>query len=193
MGNDIILVRHAHTAQVGPDAKTWPLSEHGRTEAARLARWSGWRGVTAIVTSSEAKAMQTADAITGAHPHLVTLSAMEALGEVDRRGTFVTDYEGAVADFFAMPDAAPHGWEPAADARARITAAIAHAVAPYPAASVAIVSHGLALTLYLSTLVGGPPADVAHWRTIPFTAVARVARSRDGTHTLLQPFIISPT
>jgi len=162
MANDIILVRHAHTAQVGPDAKAWPLSKRGRTEAARLAQWPGWLDIAAIVTSVEAKAIETAAAITTAHPHLVTLPPMETLGEVDRRGTLVADYEGAVAGFFALPDASPHGWESATAARTRITAAIADAVAPYPAASVAVVAHGLAFTLYLSTLIGGPPADVAH-------------------------------
>lgn len=192
MANDIVLVRHAHTAQVGPDAKTWPLSKRGRTEAARLAQWPGRLAIAAIVISVEAKAIETAAAITVAHPHLITLPPMEALGEVDRRGAFVADYEGAVADFFAMPDASPHGWESASDARTRIAAAIANAVAPYPTASVAVVTHGLALTLYLSTLIGGPPADIARWRTIPFAAVARVARSEGGTYTLTHPFIILP-
>jgi len=188
--NDILLVRHAHTAQSGPDARTWSLSPRGRTEAARLAQWTGWRDVQVIVTSAEAKAIETAAAITMAHPHVTTLPPVEALGEVDRRGVFVSDYEGAVAAFLAQPGASPHGWEPAAHALARFVTAMEETITAYPATSVAVVAHGLILTLYLSTLIGGSPADIAHWQMIPFASIARVARREDGAYLLTHPFLI---
>ncbi len=177
MGNDIVLVRHAHTAQSGPDAKTWPLSERGRTEAARLARWPGWQDVAAIVTSAEAKAIETAAAITAAHPHLVTLPAMEALGEVDRRGTYRGGLRGRGRRFFR-----PAGClATRMGVRHRCPCADRHCDPgsghTLPCGIRRGCRHGLALTLYLSTLIGGPPADIAHWRTIPFAAVARVART----------------
>lgn len=103
---------------------------------------------------------------------------------------FVSDYEGAVAAFLAQPEASPHGWEPAAHARARFVTAMEETIAAYPAASVAVVAHGLILTLYLSTLIGGSPADIAHWRMIPFASIARVARREDGAYVLTHPFLI---
>lgn len=188
MRNDILLVRHAHTAQSEADARTWPLSERGRAEAAQLARWGGWRDVQVIVTSTEAKAIETAAAIIAAHPHIVMLPSVEALSEVDRGAIFIADYESAVAAFLAQPEASPYGWERAADARARFVTAITEVLSPYPDASVAVVAHGLILTLYLSTLIGGSPADIAHWRTIPFASIARVTRRSDGTCALLRSF-----
>lgn len=185
---DLLLVRHAHTAQVGSDAKQWPLSERGRAEAVRLAAWAGWRAVTYLVTSNEAKAMETGAIIAAMHPHLVVPPPVAAFAEVDRHGVFVADYEGAVAAFFAHPNASPHDWEPAAVARDRFAAAIDGVFAAYPDGTVAVVAHGLVLTLYLSTLANGPAATTENWRTVPFAAVACVRRLASGRHTLVHPF-----
>lgn len=191
-GNDLLLVRHAQVAQVGPDAKRWPLSERGRAEAARLAAWEGWRGVSVIVTSDEGKAIETGAIVAAAHPHLAVLPPLAELGEVDRRGVFVTDYEGAVAAFFAEPEASPHGWEPAAVARHRFAAAVEGVLAAYLGESVAVVAHGLVFALYLATLTSGPAATVENWHGIPFASVARVRRGANGGRTLLQGFMGMP-
>lgn len=188
-GNTLVLVRHAHTEPVGPNAREWPLSARGRTEAAQLAGWSGWEEVTAIVASTEAKAIETAMIIAAPHPHLVALPPVAALGEVDRRGVFVPDYEAAVAAFFAEPDDSPCGWEAATAARTRFAAAVDAAMAAFAGQSVAVVAHGLILALFLSTLVGGPPADLAHWRAVPFASVARASYATEGSGILVQPFM----
>lgn len=181
----LVLVRHAHTTPAGPDAKAWPLSARGEMEAARLARWDGWRGVTRIVASAEAKAQRTAAAITVAHPHITTLPPVAALGEVERPATWVADYEAAVAAFLAAPEQSPEGWETAAHARARFVTAVDACLAAHPGESMAVVAHGLVLTLYLSSLMDGPSANLVTWRAIPFAAVALVER---GTRRLLCPF-----
>lgn len=187
-GDSFLLVRHAHTAQIGPDAARWSLSERGRAEAARLAAWAGWREVTALVSSDEAKAIETGAVVAAAHRHLRVLPPVAGLAEVDRRGVYVDDYEGAVAAFFAQPDASPHGWEPAHDALRRFTAAVESVLAAHTGETVALVAHGLVFALYGSTLVGGPALTLENWRGIPFASVARVGREPDGSRVLQHPF-----
>ena len=189
MGSDFLLVRHAHTAQTGPDAKQWSLSARGWAVATQLAAWAGWREVAALVTSDEAKAIETGAAVGAAHPHLRVVPPVAGLAEVDRRGVYVDAYEGAVAAFFAHPAVSPHGWEPACDALCRFTAAVESVLAAHPHETVAVVAHGLVFALYQSTLIGGPALSLECWRSIPFAAVARVGREPDGSRVLRHPFV----
>jgi len=72
------------------------------------------------------------------------------------------DYVRVVSTYLRAEPVA--GWEPAADVRKRVTECIERLVAP-TRGDVAVVSHGLALSLFL----GLTPGD---WERIPLPAVA---------------------
>jgi broad specificity phosphatase PhoE len=82
------------------------------------------------------------------------------LGENDRSATgFLAqdEFEITVADFFAQPLQSIRGWEPAADAQARIVGAVEEAISQTPGdVDIAIVGHGGTGSLLYSHLAGLP-------------------------------------
>ncbi|MCB0098031.1 MAG: histidine phosphatase family protein, partial [Caldilineaceae bacterium] len=55
----------------------------------------------------------------------------------------------------------------------------------YPHETIALVGHGLTLSLYRAHLLGQPTVKLADWQNLPFAAVAHVAPKR---HQLLSDF-----
>jgi broad specificity phosphatase PhoE len=110
----------------------------------------------------------------------LTWRPVATLGEVDRRAYVAPDqatYEAAVAAFFARPEASPYGWETAAAALSRFRTALEGLLARHaPEESLAVVSHGLVLSLYEAHLRGEPPS-LERWRALPFCAIAAVERA----------------
>jgi broad specificity phosphatase PhoE len=124
----------------------WPLNERGRARmhAMRALPWA--RELRRIIASSERKARDAAQILAEDLGH-DGYSVIADLGENDRSATgfLVRDeFEATVDAFFAQPQESIRGWEPAADAQARIVRAIEQVVsqAPEPAADIAIVGHG---------------------------------------------------
>lgn len=163
---NLVLVRHA-APQVDPDtaAAGWPLSARGLAAATALARHGALDGVGRVLHSPEPKAAQTAAAIGAARR--LTCEPVSGLGEVRRPAAFVSSEqrEAEVAAYLA--GSALAGWEPYAAAQARICGAIRSLLrAAGPSAdAVAIVSHGLILTLFCSALFG-ERLRLAEWRSI---------------------------
>jgi broad specificity phosphatase PhoE len=117
----------------------WGLSAAGHRRAARLAVQPWVRGLAAVFSSAERKALETAA------PLGLPLRVREALGENDRSATGYlprAEFEATADRFFAEPEASIRGWERAVDAQARIVAAVAAALAEAPPGDVAIVAHG---------------------------------------------------
>jgi broad specificity phosphatase PhoE len=124
----------------------WPLNERGRARmrAMRALPWA--RELRRIFASSERKARDAAQILAEDLGH-DGYSVIADLGENDRSATgFLAknEFEETVDAFFAHPQESIRGWEPAADAQARIVRAIDQVVsqAPEPAADIAIVGHG---------------------------------------------------
>lgn len=134
----------------------WPLSERGRARMAAALAQPWVAGLSAVYCSTEQKAIDGA-AILAAHCGLGFMQA-PALGENDRSSTGYLPREEfeAVADvFFAQPGESVRGWETAADAQARIVAAVAAiAAADTTAGGIAIVSHGAVGALLYCHLAG---------------------------------------
>ena len=139
----MLLVRHAETV-IDPSqpARTWPLSDAGRRAAARLVLPAG-----PALCSTEPKAIDTA-ALAG-----LDARADARLCEVER--PWSDDYESLVVRYLAGDDVP--GWEPRADALARLHEALDRfdGVA---------VTHGLAIAL-----VAG--LSFEEWCALPFPAV----------------------
>ncbi len=104
----------------------WPLSERGR-ERMRLGLCQPWvAGLGAVYCSTEQKSIDAAQ-ILAAHRGLDVVQ-VPALGENDRSATGYRpppEFERLADRFFAEPQRSVEGWETAADAQARIVAAVA--------------------------------------------------------------------
>ena len=120
----------------------WPLAARGRERMSRALTlpWAGQ--LRAVWCSTERKARDGAAILAGHLGLLVT--ELDQLGENDRSATGYLpriEFE-AVADlFFAHPEQSIRGWERAADAQARIVAAVEQVLVA-SAGDTAIVSHG---------------------------------------------------
>jgi broad specificity phosphatase PhoE len=153
MGQKLICIRHA-SAQIEPGipSREWPLSEDGRSRARNLAHQLITYNPTRIITSQEPKARQTGQIIAG-ELGLPWQSAPN-LHEHDRQGVpFLESKEAfvtAVARFFNNPDILVFGNETANQTFERFDMAVHHLIATYPGDTLAIVTHGTVLTLFLS-------------------------------------------
>lgn len=153
----IFFVTHAEVA-VEPDVPVpeWGLSTAGLERLAHLVILPWVTELTAVVSSTERKAVQTAEILAeAAH---VPLSTDHSLGENDRSATGYlppAEFEAVADQFFARPGESIRGWERAADAQRRIVAA-ADRVAAGASGDVAIVAHGGVGGLLLCHLLGVP-------------------------------------
>lgn len=157
----VYLIRHAHVEPMNDrHASLWSLSARGEEQAQAVAALPFWSQITAIYSSPEAKAQGTV-APTGK-----PITILEELGELDRPVGLIADYQAAVAACFAEPSRSVNGWEPAGQVQRRIQQAVARCVEG-AAGPIAIVSHGLAFSLFLAGLAGKPAPTIAEWRAIP--------------------------
>lgn len=166
----LYFVRHARSQMTGDVAKRWPLSEEGQREAGVLARQDFWREVDLVFSSPEPKAVQTAKP--SARRWGIPLEIVNCLHEL-RRPQLVHDYEEIIARLFAEPETSIAGLEPASQAADRIAHCLKRLVAAHPGQTLAVVSHGLVLALFLARLEGRWPT-VADWRAVPFAGLAVV-------------------
>ena len=162
----LYLMRHA-PVELDPalPAPEWRLSDEGRQLAGRLATAPEWRDLDLVASSPEPKALDTALPI--AETADVGLRVEHDLREAARPGTPVAsadEYRTLVAAYLAAPDQPVHGWEPAREVRDRVRASIDGLVAEREG-PLAIVSHGLALSLYCGL-------GFDEWLAIPLPAVA---------------------
>jgi broad specificity phosphatase PhoE len=133
----------------------WELSPRGRERMRAFAEGDEVRGVRALWSSRERKAVEAA-AIAGERLDLRPRE-LEQLGEHDRSATGYLPPElfaPAVEAFFAHPLLSHRGWETAAAAQERIVDALETVLARSPQGDVAIVSHGGVGTLLLCHLKG---------------------------------------
>ncbi|HEX6288184.1 MAG TPA: histidine phosphatase family protein [Herpetosiphonaceae bacterium] len=171
----LFLIRHAPvTIDLTVPSEQWQLSAEGRALAERIAALPILRDLRTVWSSPEPKAQATARPL--AARHAAALVIQPDLAELRRGPANLPDraaYDAAVRAAFARPDRSISGWEPARDARRRIVGCV-RAVAAQASGPIAVVSHGLVLSLLLAHLRGQDRVDVAEWRSIPLPALAIV-------------------
>jgi broad specificity phosphatase PhoE len=135
----------------------WPLNDRGRSRMSAMTACPWARGVHRIFASSERKARDAAQILADGLG-LDGYSVIANLGENDRSVTgFLAkdEFEATAGAFFAQPLQSVRGWEPAADAQARIVRAVELAVSQtLERADIAIVGHGGTGTLLYCHLAG---------------------------------------
>jgi broad specificity phosphatase PhoE len=161
----ITYVRHAMAVpeqSVHPTA--WHLDDRGRADAARLAeRLEVAPAIGALVTSTEPKALETAEAIGARWDALVVPD--ERLREASRPW-IGPGYRAVVHRY--LRDELPEGWEPHAEVAARVAAAVADAMTTAAGRPVVVVCHGLALVLHLGKRLGAAFDRESFWSGLAF-------------------------
>ncbi|MBT1681408.1 histidine phosphatase family protein [Curtobacterium aurantiacum] len=134
--------------------ESWGLSPEGRARAAAAHRLAWTPDSRRIVSSTERKAVETADLL--ARSVGLPVDRDPLLGEIDRSATGYlppSEFEAVVDAFFAEPEQSVRGWERAVDAQERIVAAVRR---PCATGDVTIVSHFAVGALLLAHLRGVP-------------------------------------
>jgi probable phosphoglycerate mutase len=160
----LVLIRHGETesnaegrAQGRRDV---PLNARGRAQAAALAA-ALVEPLAAVVSSPASRCRQTAEAIATAHAHQVRLDGRLVeldFGELD--GLMPVEFAAHAPDFLARwrvddpEELRMPGGETMGEARARMLTAACALAAEFDGATVAVVSHQLALKALLSHALG---------------------------------------
>ncbi|OAI38919.1 hypothetical protein AYO38_01890 [bacterium SCGC AG-212-C10] len=148
MSQRVILVRHAMpVTSAEQSSKEWPLSDAARHDCVALARRLPTGLAPMVLTSSERKAVETAEGIALHRSLEVRVDAR--LGEVERPDAWVEDYRAEAVAY--LRDGAQEGWESPTDVVARFSAAVDEALAHAGHQPLVVVNHGLALSLYAAS------------------------------------------
>jgi broad specificity phosphatase PhoE len=152
----LILVKHfLPEIKAEHPSNEWKLSTEGRLRVHRLAAKLMRFGPEAILTSSEAKAKETAEILASLF-HL-EMQVAEDLHEHDRTNTpFLSPeaFQESISEFFARPDQLVFGRETADQAHARFESAMESALNDHMGKTITIVSHGTVLSLFISRRTG---------------------------------------
>ena len=168
----LYLVRHA-AVTVRPEVPPpqWHLSPEGRAAAEALAEEPYWAELAVIYTSPEPKAVGTAQRIAARHGLPIRLE--HDLREVERGAWVGEGYREQVRRYLAGEPI--DSWERREAALGRVRACIDRIVAASGGQDIAAVSHGLVLTLHMTSLLSlDASASYDLWRRIGFPGVAVV-------------------
>jgi broad specificity phosphatase PhoE len=146
----LYLIRHsAVTIQEDKPGWSWHLSPEGRALADALAGEAYWSELAAIHTSPEPKAVGTAQRIAARHE--LPLYIEPDLREVGGRPWVSEGYRDLVQRYLGNEDLPD--WEPHAAVRKRVRACVEGINSGHVDQPAGIVSHGLALTIFLTELL----------------------------------------
>ncbi len=170
----LVLIRHA-AVEIAPEvpANRWFLSAAGQRAASALGESEALRSVTTFATSPEPKATATASAIANGRP----IVEIAALAELDRPAagwlSSQAAYMALVTEILHQPRRSIRGSEPAAQAQNRIVQAVDELQARLAGKDLAVVSHGIVLSLYMAH-IRRLPSDLAIWEKIGLPDLAVV-------------------
>lgn len=146
-------------------ASHWPLSSEGRLRSLLLAVRLDEYQPMQIATSSEPKAIATAEIVSDRLG--LPFEIVEGLHEHDRSNVLFLsagEFESAVGAFFERPDELVLGRETARDAQSRFAEAVGRVINGREGGNVVIVSHGTVIALYLAQHTEVEPLPL--WRRL---------------------------
>ena len=168
----VYLITHAHTRQVRAlAAEHWQLSAEGQRQSEVLAGAPFWAEIDQVVVSAEPKTLLTVCSVVAARNLPVWTDCR--LDEVRRAG-WVEDYAAQVARAFANPSISIEGWEPVALAQQRALAALADLQGRFADKTLALVGHGMLLSLVRAYFLGHPQVVLDDWQALGFASYALV-------------------
>jgi broad specificity phosphatase PhoE len=168
---NLVFVRHSQT-QPNPDipSRLWGLTAEGRRRCVALARQLIPYNLDVIVTSEEAKAMETGELVAQelGVPWWVMANLHEHQRETVPYFGSHEEFLGAVSRLFSRPNELVFGDETAHQAGERFVGAVKSVLAIYPQENIAIVTHGTVLSLFVGQLA---EVDVfSFWRSLGMPA-----------------------
>lgn len=156
MTNYLILVKHSvPELEVDRPANLWRLSNEGRRRAQRLAEELKEFHPEVLISSNEPKAMETAKIVAGLLQ--LEMQVVEGLHEHDRSNVpylAAERFQASVREFFQKPAELVFGNETANQAHARFYGAIHSVLNTYRNKTIAIVTHGTVIALFVARLTG---------------------------------------
>ena len=152
----LILVKHS-LPEIIEDlpANKWKLSKEGQARAQRLAELLNRYQPEIIVSSSEPKAVETAEII--ARKYQLELHVIDDLHEHDRSNApylSKDEFQTSIREFFQKPDELVFGRETANQAHARFYRAVHSILNSHANNTVIIVTHGTVISMFVSRLTG---------------------------------------
>lgn len=189
---ELLLVRHAMPARVVREAADGPadpsLSDEGREQAQRLARWLGCEPVDAICVSPLRRARETAEPLAEALD--IEPTVLAGLAEFDAAASAYIPIEELVRTRDPRLEAMVEGrWHELGvdldfDTFARrVVETVEHVVATHPGRRVAVVSHGGIINVYLAHVLGMQKR--AFWLDARYTSISRVLAASTGARTVI--------
>ncbi len=166
----LILIRHSLPVIASEQpASQWQLSEEGRRRCERLAELLAPHCPSAVVTSTEPKAIETGQ-IVGKRLGIPVKTGLD-LHEHERPGKdldTVEQFQIKVARLLQHPDEQVFGAETGDEARERLSAAVDDVMRRHPLGNLAIVTHGTVMTLFIARAAGIDP--VLFWKGLGLPA-----------------------
>ncbi len=164
--SQLLLVKHALPEIVSDvPSNQWHLSEPGRARCNALADKLAAYNPDVIVSSVEPKAAETARIV--AHRLDKPFEMIQGLHEHERSSVGflgTAQFETALARFFEKQHELVLGSETADEARERFARAVAGVIEKYRNKSVAIVSHGTVISLFVARAAKLEP--FAFWKRL---------------------------
>jgi len=187
---DLLLIRHAEPVRIAPGSSPVPadpgLTEPGRAQAERLARWLAEEPIDAILSSPLRRAGETAMVVGDALG--VDVEVVDGLMEYDADA----DYYNPVEE---MRETRDHRWramiegrweevggEPPDQFRARIVPCVDDVIERFAGRRVAVVCHGGVINVYVAPLLG---LERHLWFEPGYTSITRVAAARTGERSVV--------
>jgi broad specificity phosphatase PhoE len=169
----LILIKHAApevNAETPPEA--WHLSPEGRAKAEALAALLASHAPHVVVTSGEVKAVETGDVL--AHALSIPVERVAGLAEHDRSNVpqmQTREFISMMELVFRKPRQLVLGRETAAGALARFRNALDDVIEAHrDKDTVAVVSHGTVIALFLADVTGKPAFE--YWRRMKLPSYA---------------------
>ncbi len=155
----LVLIRHAETQQAAdvPNHE-WALTEQGRQSVSTLAEALRPYQIDTLFTSTQQKAFETGKLL-ATELDITVEDIVEDFDEHDRSANAPyfaaeADYVAMMARFFGEPAEIIYGTESAFDARGRFANGIYDIQDESPNGTVAIVTHGTVMALFLARCMG---------------------------------------
>jgi len=182
----LILIRHS-VPEIRRDvpAAEWRLSTEGAQRARAFARLLRPEGATAVFTSCEPKAVETATGI--AEQLGLAVENVVGLHEHERpRAQMLSreQFEQNIRDLFARPTQLVFGAETADQARRRFTMALMRVVSR-TTGDVMVVTHGTVMTLFVAEATGLEPFAFWKRQQMPFAVTLTLPELQLETTTFL--------
>ena len=155
----VALIRHAEpSVDTGVPASDWRLCPEGVESCAKLAADLRAFLPASLMSSTEPKAIETAEVISVSLN--LDVSTRDALREHKRPGEFLSSakFESKIRTFFANPASVIYGQESCEDVGMRIEVEVHRALSHIPSSNAILVTHGTAMTSFI----------MRHWQVDPF-------------------------